>query len=109
MHVHVISDTALNDSNKTISIPNGPWEVASIRVEYTATATAGNRTLEVRVLDGDSDIISGTRLTTNITASDVMVRPTTRLSARCTSRRSFRPGRRSKSSTRLRSLRRPTT
>ena len=72
MHVHVISDTALNDSNKTISIPNGPWEVASIRVEYTATATAGNRTLEVRVLDGDSDIISGTRLTTNITASDVI-------------------------------------
>ena len=39
-----IDDEALNDSDKTITVPAGKrWLVLSVNVELTATATVGNR------------------------------------------------------------------
>ena len=67
----LVSDTALNDSNKTLSAPSRA-RLKALRVEYTASAGAGNRLLEVRFRDDGGDIVWATRLTTNIAASDVM-------------------------------------
>lgn len=53
----LISDEALNDSNKTITIPaNKTWEILSIWIEYISTATVGNRSLGIEFLDSSSDI-----------------------------------------------------
>lgn len=72
--IKVTSNSTLNSNDKTLTPTSGfYWRVASIRVEYTATATAGNRTLEVRYLDSGGDVIWATEITTDFVASDVMV------------------------------------
>jgi len=73
MRGYLVSDTALNDSDKTISPPGNNVRLKLIRVEYTATATAGNRSLQVRFLDGDGDTFWATTVATAFVASDVMV------------------------------------
>ncbi len=69
------SDAAADDSDKTITVPSGEsWEIKSIRVEYTATATAGTRTLAILFRDATDDVIHGfTVSNASITASQVMV------------------------------------
>ena len=38
------SDVALNDLDKTLTVPDGKvWQFQSLRMEYTASATAGSR------------------------------------------------------------------
>lgn len=55
----LFADTALNDSNKDVQPPAGEqWEVELILVEFIATATAGNRTIQFELL------VSGTPITT---------------------------------------------
>lgn len=70
-----IKDVATNDSNKSLTVPAGrKWQILSIRIEFTATATVGNRILEVRYCDEDnSDTIFASELAAAITASQAMV------------------------------------
>ena len=55
----VQADTTANDSDKTFTVTTGEiWQVQTIYVDYTSTATAGNRQLVVQFRD-DSDNIVG--------------------------------------------------
>lgn len=70
----LLSDTAANDSNKSLSYEaGGYWKVSSVRVEYAATATAGNRILEVRFLDSSGDVVYTCYYATAITANQTVV------------------------------------
>ncbi len=73
MKIQVVSDTELNDSNKTLTMPDGHWRVESIRIEYTATGDAGNRLMEIRYLDKDGNIVWATELLPAYVASDVRI------------------------------------
>lgn len=55
----LVADEAANDSDKTLTAVPAlvTWEIQSIRVEFIATATVGNRQLTVRVQDDVSDIV----------------------------------------------------
>jgi hypothetical protein len=71
---YIVSDTALNDSDKEITPPGRGATLRSVRVEYTATATVGTRIIEIQVLDATGgDVVHGTRQATNVTASQVMI------------------------------------
>jgi hypothetical protein len=53
-----IQDVAVNDSNKDITIANlgkYDYQLLWLHVDYTATATAGNRLLELELLDPNGD------------------------------------------------------
>lgn len=59
-----VNDTAANDSDKVYSAIKGSAlenneaaRIISVRVQYTSTATVGNRQLELQVLDRDANII----------------------------------------------------
>lgn len=53
------SDVALNDSDKTFTVPaNTKWRVKWIYVELTSTATAGTRQMEVQIQDDTTDVIA---------------------------------------------------
>jgi len=50
-------DTTTNDSDKTVTIPSDEeWDIWSIQIDYTSTATAGNRQLVV-LFTNDADAI----------------------------------------------------
>ena len=68
-----VSDTALNDSDKALTPPSNNVWLLSLRIEFTATADAGSRTLEVRYRDADGDVFWATEITTDFVASDIMV------------------------------------
>ena len=54
----LISDEAVNDSDKTISVPsNKIWEILSINITLISTAAAGNRQIEIRFTDNSDDVI----------------------------------------------------
>lgn len=54
----LVSDTTLADSNKTLTVPaNRMWHILGLRAELTSTASAGNRQLNVHLLDTDAAII----------------------------------------------------
>lgn len=54
----VQADEALNDSNKTITVPaDTMWHILSISVELTTTSTAGTRVLQIRFQDASNDIL----------------------------------------------------
>lgn len=69
------SDTAANDSDKTITVPAGEsWEILSIRVEYTASADVGNRALTLLFRDSAADSIWGfTVSNATVAASEAMI------------------------------------
>ena len=54
----LISDTAANDSDKTLTVDsNEIWEVLSLWVEYSTSATGGTRTVALLITDASDDII----------------------------------------------------
>lgn len=55
----LISDETLNDSDKVIfTVPDGEvYELLWIYVEFTTTATVGNRLLDYHVRDADGDVV----------------------------------------------------
>lgn len=56
------ADAANDDSDKTFTVPaDTEWQVLSIYVTLTTTATAGNRQMAVRFLDASNNIIGGVR------------------------------------------------
>lgn len=56
------SEEALNDSDKTFTVPAGTeWELSTISVELVSTATVGNRQMEIRITDGSDDVIGRVR------------------------------------------------
>ena len=51
-------DEALNDSDKILTVPaDVTWEILSIRVELTTTATVGDRQIVIQVRDGANDVV----------------------------------------------------
>ncbi len=51
-------DTTLNDSDKSFTVPAGKvWRVLSVWVEFTSTATVGNRQVAVEFQDGAANVI----------------------------------------------------
>jgi len=54
-----IVDTALNDSAKTLTVPTGEiWELYSIYVDYTCSADAGNRQLNLTMQTTNAAVIA---------------------------------------------------
>ena len=55
--IRYVDDEAPNDSNKVIAVPaNMIWHLLAARVELATDANAGNRQLELRILDNAADI-----------------------------------------------------
>ena len=49
------ADTALNDSDKTFTVPAGNlWRLQILQAKLTTTATVGNRQLRLRIGDGSN-------------------------------------------------------
>jgi len=64
------SDLTANDNDKTITVPAGyEWQVLWVYVEYTSDANAGNRQLELRILDAGGNTIGQVRPGTTQAAS----------------------------------------
>lgn len=56
--LRLISDEAANDSDKTITVDSGKrWKVLWIWIEFTTTATVGNRNIYIRIRDDADDEI----------------------------------------------------
>ena len=56
------ADETLNDSDKTITVTAGQlWQVLNIRVEFTSTATAGDRQLVIQWRDDSDDVVGEIR------------------------------------------------
>jgi len=57
-NIKLISDIALNNSDKTITVPSGrQWDVHWIIATFVTTATAGNRTITLRIKDENGNIL----------------------------------------------------
>lgn len=55
----VQADAASNDSDKTFTVPAGEsWRVLCVHVNLAATATVGNRQLEVRATDESDNVLA---------------------------------------------------
>ena len=65
----LISDTSMNDSNKTLTVPSGQiWEVLWIDAELACTSTVGNRTIGLNIRDDSNVIILGYQARTEVAA-----------------------------------------
>ena len=54
-HLVTVTDSAANDSNKTLTVTTGKvWEVAYINATLVTTATVGNRQIQMIVKDPDA-------------------------------------------------------
>ncbi len=57
--VSLLADENLNDSDKTFVVPAATeYQILWIWVEFTTTATGGNRQLVIEVQDGAADVIA---------------------------------------------------
>jgi hypothetical protein len=55
--IGLIQDITDNDSDKMFTVPTGvEWEIMWIRVQYTSSATVGQRQLEIQFQDSGSTI-----------------------------------------------------
>lgn len=75
MEYIALSEEDLNDSDKslvyTTDVGRGSkMLVASIRIEFAASATVGSRALAIQVLDSGSDVIRALELVTTVAASE---------------------------------------
>ena len=68
--MQIVSDLTLNDSDKTLTVDAGElWEIISLFVDFTATATVGNRQLMIDVRDDNNVVVGRYPSVVNITAS----------------------------------------
>ena len=68
--VSVIADEAVDDSDKTLTVPaSTEYQVLWIYIEYTSTATVGDRQVQINFLDGAADVIGQIRPNTTQAAS----------------------------------------
>ena len=52
------ADETADDSDKSFTVPAGKmWELTSIWVELTSTASAGNRQMTIEIQDSGSDVV----------------------------------------------------
>ncbi len=64
------ADATLNDSDKTFTVPTGKqWRLQSILATLIATATVGNRQLDVLLTDGSDNVVAKYMAAAVITAS----------------------------------------
>lgn len=60
-HLRIVEDTALNDSDKTITLDTTDLNrIQAIQVNLITTATVGNRNLEIIVDDGTNELFRAT-------------------------------------------------
>jgi hypothetical protein len=60
--VTLIADETADDSDKTITVPaSTEYQVLTIYIEYTSTATANDRQIQINFLDGAGDVIGQIR------------------------------------------------
>jgi len=65
-------DVAMNDSDKTFTVPTGKiWHILGIRVEYTATATVGNRNIRIVIRNTNNDVLEVFGKITGLAASQL--------------------------------------
>lgn len=72
-----LSEEVVDDANKNLlhssDIGEGSaFEILSIRVEYTATATVGSRVLALRMFDGGADIIRELKAAQAVAATETI-------------------------------------
>jgi len=54
----VLKEHSLNDSDKSFIVPSGFfWEIDSIHIDFTATATSGSRQIAIEISDEDGDVV----------------------------------------------------
>jgi len=62
-HPNLQSDETANDSDKTFTVPaDTEWQVLWVWVEYTSTATVGDRQLVMELQDDSNDVIGQIRV-----------------------------------------------
>ena len=62
-HPELQSDETADDSDKTFTVPAlTEWQLLSIWVEYTSTATVGDRQLVIELQDAANDVIGQIRI-----------------------------------------------
>jgi hypothetical protein len=67
--VTLTQDTSTDDSDKIFTVPAGTeWQILWVWVEYTSSATAGVRQLEIQLQDGSSNTIG--QFQTGVTQSE---------------------------------------
>ena len=55
--IYSVRDATLNSSSKTFTVPDGEmWHLNWVRATFTSTATAGNRTIELDIIDESSNV-----------------------------------------------------
>jgi hypothetical protein len=60
--VDLEANETANDSDKTFTIPSTEeWQILTVWVELTTTATIGNRQLEIQIQDAAADVIYSAR------------------------------------------------
>jgi len=68
--IKVIQDDVANEDDKTITVPTGKkWKIISILIDYTATATVGNRRMGLFFKTANGDNFWESKASSNITAS----------------------------------------
>jgi hypothetical protein len=67
----VTRDAAADDSSKDFTVPAGKiWVLSSAFIDYTCTATVGNRSVSIRFLDGSANVVMRTCVSGAMTASN---------------------------------------
>jgi len=65
------SDVVENQNDKTVTVPaNEEWEILWIQLQYTCSATVGNRALQLDFRNGSDSARFRTRLAVNLVALD---------------------------------------
>lgn len=65
-----VRDATTNDSDKTFTVPaNKIWEIKSVEATIIASATVGNRLLQIQINNDSPAILVGGKITGNISAS----------------------------------------
>jgi len=60
--VSVVAEETANDSDKTLTVPaSTEYQVLWIYLEFTTTATVGDRQIQINLLDGAADVIGQIR------------------------------------------------
>jgi len=66
----LVSEETLNDSDKTLTVPaDTEYQVLWLYLEFTTTATVGDRQIQINILDGAADVIGQIRPNTTQAAS----------------------------------------
>ncbi len=53
------ADATVDDSDKSFTVPaDAEWDLQHVHIEFTSTATAGNRRMAVEIQDGSANVLA---------------------------------------------------